>query len=327
MPELIYRPALPSDIDKVVQLLNSIYPVSNGLYEQIVKHTLATDLQKGEMLIDEGETCQYMYFIVKGALMAHSTYKNKKIITYISIENEFVSSISGMHGERPTKEGVIAVEPSSLIAFPNHMILQCFETFFDLNYAYRVIMQHYYQDAQERAHIIRVGNARERYFYFLQTKPGYIDRLPLEHIASLLDMTPQTLAKIRKDHELNMKENEETEALCVRLELLMEGQELYRRRDLNLHMLAGELGISGHRLSSLLNNRYQQNFVDFINKYRVGSTLEQLKQPDGMQHITIEAMAYNAGFASRSAFYTAFRKITGSSPLEYAAAGGNGGLS
>lgn len=327
MPEHLYRPALKTDIDKAVQLLHSIYPVSHGLYELILENTLATDLNKGEMLIDEGETCKYMYFIVRGALMAHSTYKKKKIITYISIENEFVSSISGMHGEQPTKEGVVAVEPTSLIAFPNQMILQAFETYFDLNYAYRVIMQHYYQDAQERAHIVRVGNARERYFYFLQTKPGYINRLPLEHIASLLDMKPQTLAKIRKEHELSMRLDEETAQICLRLEALMQEKELYRRQDLNLHMLAGELGISGHRLSSLLNNRYQQNFVDFINKYRVGSTLEQLKQPDAMQHITIEAMAYNAGFASRSAFYTAFRKITGASPLEYAATGGRDSLS
>lgn len=317
MPELIYRPANKSDIDRVVHLMNSIYPVSESMRHALYTNFLAADLEKGEMLIDEGETCQYMYFIMKGALMAHSTHKKKKIITYISVENEFVSSISGMHGARPTKEGIIAVEPTSLIAFPNHIILQLFEQHFDLNYIFRELVQKYYQDAQERSHIIRVGNARERYHYFLQTKPGYIHRLPLEHIASLLDMKAQTLSKIRKEHELSLKKDEETEQLCRKLETLLTNEELYRKQELSLNLLAVEMGISAHRLSSLLNNRYQQNFVDYINSYRINYIRQQLKLPDILQHFTIEALANHAGFASRSAFYNAFRKICGLSPIEY----------
>jgi hypothetical protein len=49
------------------------------------------------------------------------------------------------------------------------------------------------QDAQERTHIIRVGNAKERYLYFIEARHGFIDRLPIEHIASLLDMKPETI--------------------------------------------------------------------------------------------------------------------------------------
>lgn len=317
MPDHKYHTASKAAVNKIVQLLNHIHPIEAGLSQAIAQHFVALDLAKGDMLINEGDTCQYMYYIVKGALMAHSTHKKKKIITYISIENEFVSSISGMHGERPTKEGIIAVEPTSLLAFPNNMLLQLFEQYFSLNYVFRIMVQQYYQDAQERSHIIRIGNARERYQYFLKTKPGYINRLPLEHIASLLDMKPQTLAKIRKEDELNMKKIEETETLCAKLELLLIRDEVFRRQELNLNMLAGEMGISAHRLSSLLNNQYKQNFADVISKHRIGSILHQLKQPAAMQHITIEAMAYNAGFASRSAFYAAFKKVTGASPLEF----------
>ncbi|WP_164735320.1 helix-turn-helix domain-containing protein [Pseudoflavitalea rhizosphaerae] len=318
MPTKLHTKADPKDIDKVIQLLNSIYPVSENFRNALNTHFMALELKKGATLINEGETCQYMYFIIKGALMGQTTYKKKKIVTYISVANEFVSSISGMHGMAPTKEGIIAIEPTSLIAFPNQVILQLFEQQFDLNYAFRMLVQQYYQDAQERSHIIRVGNAKERYQYFLQTKPGYIDQIPLEHIASLLDMQPKTLEKIRKQHADSLKKDEETEKICRLLEEQLIKHKRYEEKDISLGSLARSIHISSHKLSSLLNNHYQQSFVDFINSYRVKSIREQLAQPRQEQPFTIEALAYNAGFSSRSAFYSAFRKLVGISPAEYA---------
>lgn len=318
MPTKVYTKANPTDIDKVIQLLNRIYPVSDSFRNALHAHFVALELRKGATLISEGETCQYMYFIIRGALMGQTTHKKKKIVTYISVENEFVSSISGMHGMGPTKEGIIAIEDSSLIAFPNHIILELFEHQFDLNYAFRMLVQQYYQDAQERSHIIRVGNAKERYHYFLQTKAGYIDRLPLAHIASLLDMQPKTLEKIRKQHALIQKKDEETERICRLLEEQLTLHRRYEEKDISLASLARSIGISSHKLSSLLNNHYQQSFVDFINSYRVKSIREQLAQPRQEQPFTIEALASYAGFSSRSAFYNAFKKLVGVSPAEYA---------
>lgn len=318
MPSRIYQKAENKDIDIVIRLLNQAYPVSEPLQKEIYAHIVALKLKKGEVLIAEGDTCTHMYFILKGALTAYSTHKKKKITTYISVENEFVSSISGMHGMRPTKEGVIAVEPTSLIALPNNILLGLFEKYFEFNYVFRVLVQQYYMDAQERSHIIRVGNARERYHYFMHTKPGYIDRLPLENIASLLDMTPQTLERVKKQHALSLKKDEEAERLCRQLEEQLLQKKLYMQKDLTLQSLARAAGITSHRLSFLLNNNYQLSFVDFINSYRIKSIQEQMARPGNMRNFTIESMAYEAGFSSRSAFYNAFKKQTGTSPAEYA---------
>lgn len=313
-----YQKAQPKDIDHVIQLLNTIYPLSDALRATFTNNLVCLELKKDDLLIAERETCHYMHFIVTGALMGFSTHKGKKIITYISVDNEFVSSISGLHGLRPSREGIMAVEATRLLALDNTIILQLFEKQFDFNYIFRVMVQKYYQDAQERSHIIRVGNAKERYLYFIQANPGFIDRIPLEHVASLLDMKPETLARIKKQHAQSMKKDEGTEALCKRLEAHLLKHKLYRTKDLKLSELAEAIDITPHKLSSLLNNHYCLNFVDFINTYRINSIKEQMTLPQNMEHFTIEALAYEAGFSSRSAFYTAFKKITGTSPVEFA---------
>jgi AraC-like DNA-binding protein/CRP-like cAMP-binding protein len=312
-----YQQAQPTDIDYLIHLLNTIYPLSDALRKEIASNLVSLELEKEAILIAEGDTCHYMYFIITGALMGFSTHKGKKIITYISVENEFVSSISGMHGMRPSREGIVAVEHTRLIALPNTILLGLFEKYFDFNYIFRVMVQKYYQDAQERSHIVRVGNAKERYLYFIQSAPGFIDRIPLENIASLLDMKPQTLARIRKQHAQSLKKDEETEKLCKQLEDYILQHKPYQQKDLKLSLLAQAIDITPHKLSFLLNNHYKLNFGDFINTYRINSIKEQMTLPQNLQHFTIESMAYEAGFSSRSAFYNAFKKLMGTSPVEF----------
>ena len=275
-----YPKAQPKDIEQVLFLLHSVYSLSDSLRNDLIPHLVSVTLQKEEVLIAEGATCQYMYFILTGALMGYATHKGKKIVTYVSVENEFVSSISGMHGMRPSKEGIMAVEPTTMIALPNTIIMGLFEKHFDFNYIFRVMVQKYYMDAQERAHIIRVGNARERYLYFIQTTPGFIDRIPLEYVASLLDVKPDTLARIKKQYSQSLKKGEDTAIICRRLEQYLIEHTPYRTKDLKLSDLARAIDITPHTLSSLLNNHYHLNFVDFINTYRINSIREQMMQPE-----------------------------------------------
>jgi len=256
-----------------------------------------------------------MYFIKKGALMGCTTYKGKRIVTYMSVENEFVSSISGLHGMNISKEEISAIEDVELFGIHNDVLQRLFQQYFDLNFLFRVMVEQYYRDAQERTHIVRVGSAKERYLYFIQTKPGYMERLPHEYIASLLDMKPLTLAKIKKDKE--------TEELCEYVENYMSAKQVFKDRELSLHSLSALLNLSTHQLSSLLNNQFQQKFMDFVNMYRINHIKEQISLPGTLQNLTIETVANNAGFSSRSAFYNSFKKNVGMSPIEFAKNRGN----
>lgn len=306
------------DIEAVVQLLSRVYPMSESLIQEFYANIIALDLGKNEVLVEEGCVCHYMYFIKKGALMGRATHNGKQIVTYISVENEFVSSISGLFGDNVSKEAIVAVEDVSLLAMHYDTLQRLFLSHFDLNFLFRVMVEQYYKDAQERTYIVRVGNAKERYLYFIKNKPGYLERLPLECVASLLDVKPLTLIKIQKQHALSLKKDEETESLYRKIEEHIKVHETFRKQDISLRILADELDISPNKLSSVLNHYYKLRFVDFINTYRVNYIKTLMANPEAVQYFTIEALAGNAGFASRSAFYSAFKKLVGISPIQYA---------
>ncbi|WP_128544792.1 helix-turn-helix domain-containing protein [Larkinella soli] len=96
----------------------------------------------------------------------------------------------------------------------------------------------------------------------------------------------------------------------------MEEGKAYRNGDLTLPELAEQLGTSTNILSDLINNDLGQNFYDFVNRYRVEACKVLLTDPK-YDRFTILAVAYEAGFNSKSTFHKAFREATGLSPGQF----------
>lgn len=98
--------------------------------------------------------------------------------------------------------------------------------------------------------------------------------------------------------------------------LLIEEEKIYRDENLSLSSVAERLNISANYLSQLVNKLSDFNFSDFINRYRVEEAKSSLIHPD-FENYTITAIGLEAGFNSRSAFYSAFKKYTGLTPTEF----------
>lgn len=103
-------------------------------------------------------------------------------------------------------------------------------------------------------------------------------------------------------------------SLYQELTAKMHSDQLYKDNDLSLPKLAAKIGVSVNYLSQVINQQAKQNFFDFINRYRIEEVQQQMRiTPDR----TVLEIALDAGFNSKSAFYTAFRKHTGVTPSQY----------
>ncbi len=100
-----------------------------------------------------------------------------------------------------------------------------------------------------------------------------------------------------------------------RLAFMMEEQKTYTNPDLTLPELAQTLSIAPCHLSQIINESYQQNFRDFINRYRVEESKRKLQGKDSKSGVLETAFA--VGFNSKSAFNSAFKKFTGITPKEF----------
>lgn len=101
-----------------------------------------------------------------------------------------------------------------------------------------------------------------------------------------------------------------------KLDNLMRFKKIYRNPCLSLSSTAENLGISACYLSSMINSLLKKSFIDFINEYRIADVKRNLNS-QAFAHYTIVSVGLEAGFNSKSAFYSAFKKHTGITPKEY----------
>jgi len=100
------------------------------------------------------------------------------------------------------------------------------------------------------------------------------------------------------------------------LEHHMSKQQMYRNQHLTLDLLASEMNIPSNEISFIINKGLNKNFNEWINQYRV-NLVKELLDDAANHHLTIDALAEEAGFNSRSSFYDAFKKVTGTTPTKY----------
>ncbi len=153
--------------------------------------------QKGEMILKEGEVSKDIYWVAKGLLRQYY-YKNEKELTeYMATENTIVMSIESLFKEEPSKQNIQAVEPTILFALPKASLEREAVRNVNIQMLYRKILEESLIISQVHADMLRFESAQERYAKLVKRSPQLILRAPLVYIASYLQMTPETLSRVR----------------------------------------------------------------------------------------------------------------------------------
>ena len=80
---------------------------------------------------------------------------------------------------------------------PRVEVEKLIDQYHDIERLYRGFIEHSLIESQVKADALRFEPAHERYNRLLQLHPEILKRAPLVYIASLLQMTPETLSRVR----------------------------------------------------------------------------------------------------------------------------------
>lgn len=120
---------------------------------------------------------------------------------------------------------------------------------------------------------------------------------------------------IKKEKYSNNQINEtEVKQLIEKIKVALEEEKIFKNPNLTLPILAKKINTRPQLLSQLLNNNLNKSFSQFINEYRIEEAKHLLESNSNLK---IEIIAETCGFNSNSTFYTAFKKITNTTPAKY----------
>ena len=93
-------------------------------------------------------------------------------------------------------------------------------------------------------------------------------------------------------------------------------KKIYLDPETTISDLAEVAGVPARQVSQVINQKFNQNFFELINSYRIEAAQKLMQDPDDPK-ITILEVMYKAGYNSKSSFNTQFKKFTGLTPSEF----------
>ncbi|NNK10402.1 MAG: AraC family transcriptional regulator [Flavobacteriaceae bacterium] len=126
---------------------------------------------------------------------------------------------------------------------------------------------------------------------------------------------PYQVSDFKNELKITSKK-ENLKAIMDKIDSYMKSSEAYLISELTIVDLADQLEMHPKKISTTINGIFKQNFNSYVNYLRIKKA-EDLLSKKSTDHFSVEGIGKEVGFHSKSAFYAAFKKITGTTPNKF----------
>ena len=152
---------------------------------------------KGEKILQEGEICRNISYIERGLIRQFYFKNGKEVTEHLGVDRSIFMCIESLFKEEPTRLQVEALEPTLVYALPKARLEAAAMRNVNIQMLYRKILEESLLQSQIHADLVRFESAPNRYKRLCDLNPQVVLRAPLTYIANYLQMTPETLSRIR----------------------------------------------------------------------------------------------------------------------------------
>lgn len=184
-----------------VNYMSQFHPVWH-LSDQMAPFVVELELPKKSVLIEKGSICNYAYFLNKGLMRAYYSVGDNEVTAWLTHEHQFVTAVQSFYTRTPSLETVESLESVQLYAVHYEDMMKFCYLYQDFALCMFKMMQAYNVLREMRTYLIRALKAQDRYAVLCQKDPDMVKRAPLKYVASYLDISQETLSRIRKQQSL-----------------------------------------------------------------------------------------------------------------------------
>jgi CRP-like cAMP-binding protein len=180
--------------DKINGLAELSDVSSNKLFKGITKREIA----KGQNILTEGQTCTKIVFIEKGGVRTFFVKDGNEVNLDFTFENDFVTNLKSLRTASPSQNNIQTIEKTTVYEIEKDSLFNLYKESPEIESFGRKLLEQLLIKQEEHANLFKIYSSTERYYYLLENKPDYLQRISLSQIASYLGVTRETLSRIRK---------------------------------------------------------------------------------------------------------------------------------
>lgn len=184
-------------MEKISSMLDQFTDLGEEAKAAFASELELLNVERGELLEREGTVCNFLYFIREGSVRSYYIRDNKDVTVSFTLDGEFVTAMHSFISRKPSYENIEAMERTTIAKISHDSLQRLFALDIELERAYRMILEQYYIALEEQLIFAKFKSARERYLNLMENRPKVVQKASVGQIASYLDMSIETLSRIR----------------------------------------------------------------------------------------------------------------------------------
>lgn len=179
--------------------LSEVYPMHEVDRALCYTYFEYFELPKNTLYEKQGEIPMYQNFILSGFMRKFCTNDDGEEVT-VEINNgpRFMASYMCLMDRRPATESLQSITDCKLLRIKRNDMDIVFEKGISVKPFTMQLLQNIIEEKNKFSMELATLSAEERYLKMLKETPQVIHNVPMQYIASLLGMKPESLSRIRK---------------------------------------------------------------------------------------------------------------------------------
>lgn len=184
-------------METLIHTLKKFTDIPETSLELFTSKLQEVNLFKGEKLIKAGEICDQLFFVKSGLVRSYYFKEKKDITISFTAPGEFVTSMSSFISQKPSFENIETCDTTQVFRIMRKDLMALFDQDRNIEHLYRTILERYYVALEEQLIFSKFKTSKEKYLELMENKPIIIQKANVGQVASYLDMTLETLSRIR----------------------------------------------------------------------------------------------------------------------------------
>lgn len=185
-------------MEKLKNCILSQLSIEKKSMDNILSVFKPLEITKGEFFLKSGKTCRQMAFIESGYMRMYDIANGKEITLWIGANGKFITSLSSFIFATKNNWNIQAITDCKLyiINREDHFKLNKTEPKwleFD-----NILLANSFAFLEKNMFAHLHTTAKQRFQSLLDLEPDLFKHVPLQYIASMLGITPESLSRLRK---------------------------------------------------------------------------------------------------------------------------------
>jgi CRP/FNR family transcriptional regulator, anaerobic regulatory protein len=180
-------------------IIQTIYFLPQDVLEDVLEYFQHLEYPKNYFLLKSGKPCKHLWFMTKGA--ARHFYTNeqgKEMNTWFSLDTQIIADTTSFVKQEPAHESIQLIEDSEMYSIEYAALQALLQKHHSFALWYiKLVELHYVSQIEDRIADLQFLDAKQRYQKLISLNTDITNRVSLGNIASYLNITQETLSRIR----------------------------------------------------------------------------------------------------------------------------------